>query len=108
MRRDAGGFVLHFTRPLSPDADVSPHTIRARRWYYPYGIRYGSPRYEEVDVPIQSVTVSADRRSIDVRLPIKTYKNCMVYYFHVGRLESADGRRVEHPEAWYTVQRVWR
>ena len=32
----------------------------------------------------------------------------MVYYFHVGKLKSADGDVVEHPEAWYTVQRVWK
>ena len=108
MRRDGRGFVLHFTKPIDPGAEVSPDTIRARRWYYPYGIRYGSPRYEEVDVPIDKTEVAADRQSIDVELPIKTYKNCMVYYFHVGKLESADGDVVEHPEAWYTVQRVWK
>lgn len=108
MRRDGRGFVLHFTRPISADAAVTPKTIRARRWYYPYGIRYGSPRVEEVDVPIEKATVSEDRLSIDLELEIKTYKNCMVYYFHVGKLASADGLEVGHPEAWYTVQRVWK
>jgi len=108
LRRDNRGFVLHFTRPVHPDAEVTPQTIRARRWYYPYGIRYGSPRFEEVDVPIEQAELSADRRSIDVTLPIKTYKNCMVYYFNVGKLPSADGEPVEHPEAWYTIQRLWK
>ena len=59
-------------------------------------------------MPIRKVTVSADRRSIDLTLPIKTYKNCMVYYFHVGKLKAADGQPVEHPEAWYTLQRIWK
>ena len=108
LRRDGRGFTLHFTKPISPDAQVSPRTIRARRWYFPYGIRYGSPRHEEVDVPVESAAVSPDRTSIDLTLPVKTYKNCMIYYFHVGKLESADGQPVAHPEAWYTIQRVWK
>ncbi len=108
MCGDASGFVLHFTRPIAAGAEVSPRTIRVRRWYYPYGIRYGSPRVEEVDVPVRAARVAADRRSIRVSVPIKTYKNCMVYYFNVGKLRSADGRLVEHPQAWYTVQRVWK
>jgi hypothetical protein len=39
--------------------------------------------------------------------PSSNTKNGIVYYFNVGKLESADGEPVEHPEAWYTVQRVW-
>jgi hypothetical protein len=107
MRRDGRGFSLHFTKPLAADAEVSPRTIRVRRWYYPYGIRYGSPRYEEADVSVHRAEVSSDRTSVNLELPIKTYKNCMVYYFHAGKLRSAHGEPVEHPEAWYTVQRVW-
>lgn len=108
LRPDGGGFTLHFTKPLAADTHVSPKTIRVRRWYYPYGIRYGSPRHEEVDVSVQKATVSSDRKSIELTLPIKTYKNCMVYYFHVGKLESADGEPAQNPEAWYTVQRAWK
>ena len=59
-------------------------------------------------MPVRQVEVSPDRKSLDLWLPIKTYKNCMVYYFRVGNLRSADGETVEHPEAWYTVQRVWK
>ncbi len=40
-------------------------------------------------------------------LIIKTYKNLMVYYFNVGKLKSTDGETIAHPEAWYTVDRVW-
>jgi glucose/arabinose dehydrogenase len=108
LRRDNRGFVLHFTRPLAAEADAAARAIRVRRWYFPYGIRYGSPRVGEVDVAIRGATVSNDRMSVDLQVPVETYKNCMVYYFHVGRLRAADGGEVEHPEAYYTVQRLWK
>jgi hypothetical protein len=108
LRRDGSGFTLHFTKPLALQADVSPQAFRVRRWYYPYGIRYGSPRYEEVGVPVADVEVGSDRKSVTLTLPIKTYKNCMVYYFHVGKLKAVDGEPVRHPEAWYTLQRTWK
>ena len=108
MRRDGRGFVLHFTKPVAPDSTLAVQKIRVRRWYYPYGIRYGSPRVEEVDVPIRKATVSADRMSIDLQMPIKTYRNGMVHYFNVAKLTAADGDPVAHPEAWYTVGRVWK
>lgn len=59
-------------------------------------------------MPIERVRVATDRKSIDVTLPVKTYKNCIVYYFNVGKLPSAEGDVVEHPEAWYTIQRLWK
>ena len=108
LRRDNRGFVLHFTKPIIRSTGSLSRTIRARRWWYPYGIRYGSPRYEEVDVPIERVEVAPDRRSLSITLPIKTYKNCIVYYINVGKLQSVDGDPVEHPEAWYTIQRLWK
>jgi hypothetical protein len=106
LRRDNRGFLIHLTKPLAADAAVEPRSIRARRWYYPYGIAYGSPRVDEVDVPVESVQISADHKTLDVTLPIKTYKNGMVYYFQLGSLKAADGDELEHPEAWYTVQRI--
>ena len=87
---------------------LTPQTVRARRWWYPYGIRYGSPRHEEVDVPVEQIEVAADGKSIRLTLPIKTYRNCIVYYFNVGKLKSSEGEVVEHPEAWYTIQRLWK
>ncbi len=108
LRKDNHGFELHFTKPIHPSVKVTPRTVRARRWWYRYGIRYGSPRYEEIDVPIQLAQLSADRKSIRLMLPMKTYKNCIVYYFNVGKLKSADGDEVAHPEAWYTIQRLWK
>ncbi len=42
-------------------------------------------------MPIRTIELSADRKSIDVTLPMKTYQNCIVYYFNVGKLKSADG-----------------
>jgi hypothetical protein len=108
LRRDNRGFTVHLTRPLAADAAATPQTLRARRWCYPYGIAYGSPRVDEADVPVERIEVSADRRALDVFLPVKTYKNCMVYYFHLGKLRSAEGEELAHPEAWYTVQRLWK
>jgi len=108
LRHDNRGFVVHFTRPLAGGAQAAGDGIRVRRWYLPYGIRYGSPRLGETDVPVEKTTVAADRMSIDVQVPIVTYKNCMVYYIHVGGLKASDGRPVEHPEAYYTVQRTWK
>lgn len=107
LRRDNRGFAIHFTRPLDPGTAAAGAGIRVRRWYLPYGIAYGSPRLGETSVPVEKVTLAADRMSLDVQVPIVTYKNCMVYYIHVGNLKSADGRAVEHPEAYYTVQRTW-
>ena len=66
----------------------------------------GLPRYEQVDVPVETAEISADRKSISLTLLFKICKNCIVYYSNAGRPKSADGKVVERPEARYAVQRV--
>ena len=55
---------------------------------------------------MEAIELSPDRTAVTLTVPIKTYRNGMVYYLKFSGIKDADGGKLEHTEAWYTVQRV--
>ncbi len=106
IRPGGKGFVVHFTRPLAADTQVSPAQLRIRRYHYLYTGNYGSPEADVTVVPATAVELAPDRQSLVLSLPVETYPIGMVYEINAGKLAADDGETLLHNEAWYTVHRI--
>ena len=64
------GFVVHFTSPL--DRGVTGEDVtkafKVKSWFYANTGRYGSPEHDPRDDVLQSVKISADRRSAQLKV----------------------------------------
>jgi putative heme-binding domain-containing protein len=106
IRPQGEGFVVHLTKPLADDLELDPAQFSVRRYHYLYTRNYGSPEADQKQVPVESVKLSPDRKSITLKFPVETYPIGMVYEFNVGKLTSADGEVLMHNQAWYTVHNI--
>ncbi len=100
------GFVVQLTKPLASDQKIDPAQFAVKRYHYLYTGNYGSPQADEKVVPVEAAELSADRTSITLSLPVETYPLGMVYEFRLGELSDEQGEKLQHREAWYTVQRI--
>jgi hypothetical protein len=106
IRPKGQGFIVRLTEPLAADTQVQPANFRVKRFHYLYSRNYGSPRADEKTVAVQNADLSADRTAITLTFPVETYPLGMVYVINVGSLTAAEGEKLQHNEAWYTVQKI--
>jgi hypothetical protein len=103
MRVQPDGFEVTFTEPVDPETAGKIESYQYRTFTYIYQSSYGSPEVDETKPPIESVTVSADRRSVRLKAALN------VGHLHelkpVG-LRSADGKPLLHPMAYYTLNEI--
>ena len=92
------GIVVRFSTALDPEAAADPGNYSMRIWQYLRQASYGSEDYRVLgegigddDLPIPSVTLSADGRSVFVEIP----DILPVQQYHLEmNLRSADGTRM--------------
>lgn len=106
IQPEGQGFAVSFTKPLAADTKVDPAMCRVKRYHYVYSGAYGSPKADEREVPVQSVELSSDRKTLTMKFPVETHPLGMVYEFTFTPLTADDGERLVHGEAWYTVHRI--
>lgn len=106
IRPGGVGFVVQLTRPLAADHVIDTSTFSVKRYHYLYTGNYGSPQSDETVIPVKEASLSSDRTSITLTFPVETYPIGMVYEFRVDNLRDANGEKMLHKEAWYTVQRI--
>jgi hypothetical protein len=97
------GFELTFTEPVDAESAGKVESYQFRTFTYIYQSSYGSPEVDETKPPIESATVSADRRSVR----LKTALN--VGHLHELKptgLRSAAGKPLLHPLAYYTLNEI--
>lgn len=100
MRLTADGFELDFTKALS--ARPSSHNFAIERFYFEYHTAYGSDRFGVSPVAVETVSLSEDRKT--ARLTLDELKPGYVYKLTVSSdVVSADGKVVEHPTLYYTL-----
>jgi hypothetical protein len=97
------GFELTFTEPVDAESAGKVESYQFRTFTYIYQSSYGSPEVDDTKPPIESATVSADRRSVR----LKTTLN--VGHLHELKptgLRSAAGKPLLHPLAYYTLNEI--
>ncbi len=97
------GFRLTFTTAMNAPQLADATTWRVSRFRYLY-LPAGSPRVDESPVGLRELRVAEDGRSVE--LVLAELDPGFIYEIEPEDLDSADGRRVENPLAFYTLNRL--
>lgn len=98
------GFEITFTEPVDPAtaADLKSYTLR--EFTYIYQAAYGSPEVDDILPELTSAEVSADRKS--VRLKMTPLTKGHIHELHLDGVKSATGRPLLHSVAYYTLNEI--
>lgn len=100
------GVRIRFSEPLDPTS-VTSENLFCQQWNYLYSAAYGSPEFSVREperqghdyVPVKSVQLLADGRTIFIEIP--QLHPVMQFHVHAG-FRSADGRHVQ-PDVFGTI-----
>lgn len=101
MRAKPDGFELTFTQPVDPETASKVESYWMKTYTYIYQSSYGSPEVDVSQPRIVRAAVGDDRKS--VRLVIDGLKEGHVHELHLPGVRNADGAKLLHPEAYYTL-----
>ncbi len=96
------GFRLTFTEALDK-ASVNIGNLAVQQWHYLYHQKYGSDRIDLASVPVKRVKLSADRKVIDIQLPLEAGKVIEVDF---RGLISDSGRKAANHKVFYTLNQT--
>jgi hypothetical protein len=97
------GFDLVFTKPISADS-VGAKPASVTSFTYIYKSDYGCPETDTRSEPVGKVTLSDDGKTLSV--PVDGLKKGRVFEIRLDGLATAEGERVLHPEAYYTLNEL--
>lgn len=101
MHAKPDGFELTFTHPVDAAAVGDVKSYKLSTYTYIYQASYGSPEVDQTTPTIESATVSADGKS--VRLKIDGLQEGHVHELHCDGVKSAEGLPLLHKQAYYTL-----
>jgi hypothetical protein len=75
-----------------------------RSYTYQYHSNYGSDEILDQELKIEQATLSNDR--MNVSLKVKGLRPLFVHELQAVGIRSADGEKLLHPNAYYTLNRI--
>ncbi len=102
LRVARDGVVIRFVAPLDPVAATEPGNYHVQAWNYHWSENYGSADYKlsgeegRDQLPVESVTLSSDRRSVFLRLSGLTPVDQMQIDFNLKGSDGAPIRNFVH------------
>ena len=100
----SNGFSIQFTRPLGTKNSNLLNQIDVKQYYYKYHGKYGSPRVDEQEVKIKGITLSEDKKSLDLKL--ENMKPGYVYDITLNQVVSNIGIKLINNRLFYTLNNV--
>ncbi|MBI2928976.1 MAG: ThuA domain-containing protein [Verrucomicrobia bacterium] len=104
MQLTPTGFALTFTRPLDTSAATNRANYSLQRYHYLYRAQYGSPQVDNTPVAVEWAELSADRRTVSLR--VAELRAGEIYELNLRDLRADDGAELLHPVAYYTLNRL--
>lgn len=98
------GFRFTFTKPVDRKIAEDPATWPFKRYYYQYHKAYGSPQMDLKPVGVESVVVSPDGKTVELKLA-----DLKAWYLHevnIKGLKAADGTPLANGNFAYTLNRL--
>jgi hypothetical protein len=102
MRAKPDGFELVFTEAVDPASLKDAFAMSS--FTYQYSSAYGGEEIETTELEVKSATVSEDE--MIVRLVVGGLKPLYVHELRTTGVKSVSGRSLDHPKAWYTLNRI--
>ncbi|GAB2595667.1 PQQ-dependent sugar dehydrogenase [Spirosoma areae] len=85
------GFDLTFTQPVDEATAREVANYHFRSYYYEYHQTYGSPQKDVQTVAVSAITLSADRRTVSLKLA--DLKKSRIYELTMGDLRATNGQK---------------
>ena len=104
MRAKPDGFVLVFTEPVDAASAGNAASYSMKSNTYFYSSAYGSDEIDVKPLKIVAATVGADGRS--VRLKVDGLRELYVHELHADGIRSVSGAKLDHSDAYYTLNRI--
>lgn len=98
------GFDLNFTKPVDPAIASDANAFSVQSYFYEYHRTYGSPQMEIKPVPATEIRISADARTVSLKLAELVKER--IYELNLRNFKAADGSDLLHPAAYYTLNRT--
>jgi hypothetical protein len=99
-----GGFRAVFTKPVDPRTAADPRSYFLEHYRYEYTKEYGSPELDRTRLPVHRAVVAADGLSVELHTAPLVVDRVVIV--RAEGLRSADGEKLVHPEAAYTLNAV--
>lgn len=104
IKAEPAGFTVHFTEPVDVESANDPSSWSMEAFTYIYQESYGSPEVDQETPTIVSAVASEDAMS--VRLTIDGLVRGHVHHLMAPGINSADGQKLWHSEAFYTLNEI--
>ncbi|MDB4665204.1 hypothetical protein OAE97_02555 [Verrucomicrobia bacterium] len=98
------GFRIVFTHPIHAAHPVTPESFRGESYTYHYHASYGSEKVGLEDIELHSISVSEDRRSVELHL--ERLREGYVYDLDLSGIRSEQNEPLLHSSASYTLNRI--
>ena len=98
------GFDVRFTEPVDATTAGNPASYSMDTFTYIYQSDYGSPQVDATTPTITAATVSADRKS--VHLKVDGLVRGHIHHLEAKGVKSATAQPLWHPETWYTLNEI--
>lgn len=104
MRATPTGFELQFTKAVDPASAQNAASYVMDSYTYLYHNNYGSDEIQKQRLSIPKVELLADGKT--VRLTVAGLRPMFVHELLAEGIRSADGQRLLHTQAYYTLNRI--
>tara|TARA_R110002096_G_scaffold238581_1_gene430099 strand:- start:19039 stop:20535 length:1497 start_codon:yes stop_codon:yes gene_type:complete len=104
MRAEPDGFELVFTEPVDPKTATNLDSYQLSSYTYRYQGTYGGPEEDRKTLKIQKATMSND--GLRIHLQIEGLREMYVHELRAEGLRNQAGGSLEHPDAYYTLNRI--
>ena len=98
------GFHLTFTKPVDRTEAANVGNYSLSHFELDWHAGYGTSASKKQTVIPLSAKPSADGREVTLELPELLKEK--IYSLHISGLKATDGSKLEHPSAYYTLNRV--
>ena len=105
VRAKSNGIEIEFTEALQEGDGWNAKDYQIQQWYYKPTEAYGGPKLDERTLPIKSVNVSKDRKSVFLELN-GMKENHVVYVRLKKAFVSEKTHELWTTEAWYTMNEI--
>ena len=102
IRKD--GFNITFTRPVQPETAARPDAYSITTFNHVYHAGYGSPEVDHTTPRVTSAVPAPD--GLSVRITLDKVVEDHIHAFDLSKVMAADGRRLLHAHAYYTVNEI--
>lgn len=105
VRPFTNGIEIELTEPLMAGQGAETNLYDVEQWKYVPTSAYGGPKIDHERLPVESVSISADRKKIFLEVP--GLKEGHVFYVRLmPSFVSEAGRLIWATEGWYTLNKM--